>query len=146
MQARIEAARNVGKARGVPLVINARADGYILGGKGEDTFTDTIDRGRAWLEAGADCVFVPAVVDLQLISRLAAHLPGPLNVLVTDDTMPPVAELAKAGARRISCGPRLAQVAYGALAATAQAIAKDGDFASLAGAPGFAALNGLVGT
>ena len=48
----------------MPLVLNARTDVFI-GEVGDPAtrLTRAIERGRAYLAAGADCVFVPAVAD-----------------------------------------------------------------------------------
>jgi 2-methylisocitrate lyase-like PEP mutase family enzyme len=59
-------------------VLNARTDTYFAATRG-DVFAETVQRTERYLEAGADCVFVPGVVEQDTIRRLAAAIPGPLR-------------------------------------------------------------------
>jgi 2-methylisocitrate lyase-like PEP mutase family enzyme len=106
---RIRAARKAADAAGVPVVINARVDGFHHG-KGDDVFNDVIRRANAYLEVGADCAFVPFISDGALIGRVAAAIDGPMNVLAGADT-PPVPELKKLGVRRVTVGSNFAKAA-----------------------------------
>lgn len=101
---KISAARAAADATGVPLVINARTDTFLE--PDVDQVEEAIVRGNAYLDAGADCVFTPGVVDAEGIRRLLAGLRGPLNVYAVPGT-PDVAELSTLGVRRVSvgCGP-----------------------------------------
>jgi 2-methylisocitrate lyase-like PEP mutase family enzyme len=101
--ARIRAMRSSSEELGVPFVINARTDVYHTRGTGEEHFTETIARAKAYLEAGADCVFVPFIDDAALIGRLAAAIPGPMNILA-GGTTPDIATLTRLGVKRISLG------------------------------------------
>ena len=62
--AKIAAVRAVAAETGVPLVLNARTDVFI-GAVGDPAtrLERAVERGRAYLEAGADCIFVPGVAD-----------------------------------------------------------------------------------
>src|SRR3954470_12567304 len=60
-------------------VLNARTDTYFVGTTG-DVFAETVKRAVRYFDAGADCVFVPGVVEAAAIRALAAAFPGPLNV------------------------------------------------------------------
>jgi 2-methylisocitrate lyase-like PEP mutase family enzyme len=101
--AKISAAREEADAAHVPLVINARTDTFLEPG---DQVEHAIERGNAYLAAGADCVFAPGVGSVAGISRLVAGLRGPLNVYAGPG-VPPVSELNRLGVRRVSvgCGP-----------------------------------------
>jgi 2-methylisocitrate lyase-like PEP mutase family enzyme len=89
---------------GVPVVINARTDGFLRGmGAGESRLTTTIERGRAFLNAGADCVFVPGVTDRDTIAALVQGIGGPINVLAVAGSLP-VSELQRLGVARVSLG------------------------------------------
>lgn len=101
--ARIRAIRSTGEELGVPFVINARTDVYHAGANDDAHFVETIARAKAYLEAGADCIFVPFIADEGLIGRLAAAIPGPMNVLA-GGTTPDVATLTRLGVKRISLG------------------------------------------
>ena len=80
--AKIAAVRAVGEETGIPLVLNARTD-VFLGQIGEPAtrLERAVERGRAYLEAGADCIFVPGVVDLGVITALVQGIDGPVSVL-----------------------------------------------------------------
>ena len=101
-------------ATGVRVVINARTD-VCLGefGPPDSRLAVAIDRGKAFLAAGADCVFVPGVHDRNAIAELVRGIGGPLNVLAVDGT-PPVAELQALGVARVSVGsgPMRASLAF----------------------------------
>lgn len=143
MRERIGAARKAGAAAGIDVFINARADGYLLGGTGPEVFNDTVDRGNAWLEAGADCVFVPGVADIDLLKRLTAAINGLVSVIVMDENTPSLTQLQAAGVTRISTGPRPMQAVMGTLAGMMDSIGENGDFRFMAGAPGFGDLQKL---
>lgn len=101
-------ARKIAKIRqradelGVPLFINARTDPYLLKfGDAPACLAEAMRRERLYRDAGADGVFVPGMVDLEAIATLAQSTPLPVNVMAIDGA-PELAEIAKAGARRIS--------------------------------------------
>lgn len=89
---------------GVPVVINARTDGFLRAmGPAESRLATTIERGRAFLAAGAECVFVPGVRDRDTIAALVQGIAGPVNILAVAGT-PPVPELQRLGVARVSLG------------------------------------------
>jgi 2-methylisocitrate lyase-like PEP mutase family enzyme len=133
---RVRAARTAVPA----LVINARTDLYLAG---RPDFDETVRRAIAYLEAGADCVFVPGVADAETIGRLAAVIPGPLNVLAMPST-PPVAELERLGVARVSVGSGLGRAALGWSRDAAATILATGSFEPLAGAVPFGELGDLL--
>jgi 2-methylisocitrate lyase-like PEP mutase family enzyme len=101
---KIAAIREAGDQVDVPLVLNARVDVFIAEiGEPGSRLEHTIERGRAYREAGADCVFVPAVVDESTIAALVHGIGGCVSVLATPRT-PPVVELARLGVARVSVG------------------------------------------
>ncbi len=101
---RLAAAREAAAKSGVPLVINARTDVFLLGvGAREQRLDHAVRRANAYREAGADCLFVPAVRDAQTIGALARGIGGPLNVLAGPGT-PPIPELERLGVARVSVG------------------------------------------
>lgn len=123
--AKLAAIRDVAREAGVPLVVNARTDVFLAGvGDPATRVERAAERGRAYLEAGADCVFVPAVSDPQQIGALVEQIGGPVSVLAGART-PSLDELARLGVARISVGSgpfltvlaltqRMAEEAYGA--------------------------------
>src|SRR5215471_12400254 len=80
---KIRAIREASAANGVPLVINARTDVYLMPiGPEETRFERTVERLRAYAKAGADCVFAPAVKDADTIAKLVGAVGAPLNILL----------------------------------------------------------------
>ena len=101
---RIRAAREAADASGVPIVINARTDSFWLKlGDERSRLGTSIERANRYREAGADCLFVPAVTDRETIRALVAGIDGPVNILAGPGC-PPIAELQQLGVRRVSEG------------------------------------------
>ena len=82
-------------------VLNARTDTYFAGTTG-DVFAQTVERAVRYVDAGADCVFVPGVVDEDTIRRLAAAIPGPLNVVAGLANTIDAPTLFSLGVKRVS--------------------------------------------
>ncbi|WP_276611636.1 isocitrate lyase/PEP mutase family protein [Cryptosporangium phraense] len=110
---RVAAARDAAAAYGVPdLVINARTDVYMRGiGTADERPDEVLRRAEAFAAAGADCLFVPALSDLPILTDLVARSPLPISVF-TGDGGATVAQLRATGVRRITVGPAPAQAAY----------------------------------
>jgi 2-methylisocitrate lyase-like PEP mutase family enzyme len=89
-------------AKDVHFVINARCDAFFTKIDG-DPFDTAIQRGRAYLAAGADCIFYPGLRDVELIGRIVKILNAPVNLLAGPGT-PPIAKLAELGVARVSAG------------------------------------------
>jgi 2-methylisocitrate lyase-like PEP mutase family enzyme len=103
----VTAAIKAGESAGVPFVLNARTDAFLRAGDRDRAavLADAIERGRAFLDAGAACVFVPGLLDEPTVGALvegigerrvsAINVPGSL----------PQARLAELGVARVSFGP-----------------------------------------
>ncbi|MER7845432.1 isocitrate lyase/phosphoenolpyruvate mutase family protein [Kitasatospora sp. NPDC096077] len=140
---RIAAARAAADTAGVPLFVNGRTDVFLRGlGEPEGRLDEAVRRLRAYVEAGADGVFVPGVADTETIAALVEAVPAPLNVLAGPGA-PTVAELAALGVARISLGPGLAEVAYAAVRRAAEEVYASGTCTSLDGGLTYPELNGL---
>jgi 2-methylisocitrate lyase-like PEP mutase family enzyme len=128
----------------VPLVINARTDGYWLKLGDETTrFADTVRRANLYRAAGADCLFVPGAADRDAIARLVRAIDGPLNVLAMQG-VPPIAELATLGVRRVSQGSGPARAALGTARRVADELKQRGTYdAYTTGAISYADANRL---
>jgi 2-methylisocitrate lyase-like PEP mutase family enzyme len=101
---KIAAVRNASDSAGVPLVINARTDIYLLPiGPEKTRFERTVERLRAYRKAGADCVFAPGVRDAETIGKLVRAIDAPLNILLQPGGVP-LKELEKQGVARASAG------------------------------------------
>ena len=134
---RIEAIRKLD----FPLVINARTDVFL---SGLDDFDEAVGRANAYLDAGADCAFVPGVTDELTIARLVRAIDGPVSILGMAAT-PPSGELERLGVARVSVGSGLARLALARTRETAAAVLTEGNFAVLAEAVPGAELNDLLG-
>ena len=128
---RVRAARKAADDFGISAVINARTDGYMLGGE-QDMFDETVKRANLYLEAGADCAFVIGVRDGHLIGRLAAAINGPMNVLAGPGT-PPVQKLKEMGVRRVTVGGNIAKAAYTMVKTAAEELKNSGTYEFAAG-------------
>ena len=96
-----------------PLVINARVDvflGPLIAGAGADVqgqlVPEAVERGTAYLEAGADCVYPIGLWEPDAMQRFISQVGRPVNVIRLPQT-PPVVELAALGVARVSWGPFL---------------------------------------
>ena len=85
---RIRAARGAAVAAGVPAVINARVDLYIKNvGDPASRFEETVRRGKAYLAAGADCIYPFGLAEVDAIERLVKALDhAPVNIVARPDT------------------------------------------------------------
>ncbi|KQS58240.1 phosphonomutase [Geodermatophilus sp. Leaf369] len=115
--AAVRAVVAAGEAEGVPFVLNARTDAFVKAGDRAkaDVVADAIERGKAFLEAGASCVFVPGLLDeptvVQLVEGIGERRVSVINV----PGSLPQARLAELGVARVSFGPwtqRLALTAF----------------------------------
>ena len=105
---RIAAIRATAEQAGIPLFVNARTDTYFV--PNDDPAArveETVRRARQYIEAGADGIFVPGITDLAEMADIAQRIARPLNIYAGFSGVPPIAELRRAGVRRVSlgCGP-----------------------------------------
>jgi len=129
---RIKAIRESASSAGVPLVLNARTDVYFAQkGDASSWFGEAVRRANAYLEAGADCVFIPGVTDAKVIGRLVREVHGPLNVLAVPGS-PFIAELQRLGVRRVSLGSAPMRATLGLAQRIAREILDSGTFVTIA--------------
>jgi len=141
--ARIRAAREAAKAAGGDLVINARTDVYLFAvGAPETRFDETVRRAGIYRAAGADCVFVPGVIDEETIAALVGAIDGPLNVMAMPGA-PSVSRLGELGVARVSAGPAIAQVALAATRRAALEMLEQGTYGALGEGMPFPEANGM---
>ena len=75
---RIRAAREAARAAGGDLVINARTDVYLMQvGAPETRFDRAVQRANLYRAAGADCLFVPGVIDATRSARWSGRSTDP---------------------------------------------------------------------
>jgi 2-methylisocitrate lyase-like PEP mutase family enzyme len=144
--ARIQAVRQVGDKLKVPLVINARTDAYWqTGASPADAMRNTLERGHAYLKAGADCIFVPGLRDPAQISKVVGEWKSPINILAGPG-VPSIPELAKLGVKRISYGSGPMRSAMGLLRRMCDEAKTSGTYEAMTqGAISHAELNALMG-
>lgn len=130
--ARIRAARNAADQAGVPIVINARTDTYMLGfgDSAASRFDETVRRGRAYLAAGADCLYPIGLADRDILESLVRTLNVPINVAARPG-LPDMAELARIGIARVSLATRLTTIAYSAADTALRNVVTNGCFDDL---------------
>jgi 2-methylisocitrate lyase-like PEP mutase family enzyme len=109
--AKIAEIKEAGLRQGVDVVLNARVDVYLRrrDDAPEDQIADAIARGRAYHDAGADCVF-PILCRTDAIEPLVRAIDAPVNVFARPG-VPDIARLAEIGVARISFGSGLMHVA-----------------------------------
>lgn len=132
--ARLRAAREAATASGVPIVINARVDNWMQHDDADAAarLADAIGRARAYLAAGADCIYPIALRESATLASLVRALDAPVNVIAGPGT-PGLAELARIGVARVSTATRFATLALGAVDRAASAMLASGRFDGLAG-------------
>lgn len=136
---RVAAARSV--APHGTFVLNARTDTYLLG-TGEDVFAATVERAQRFVAAGADCVFVPGVVEEETIRRLAAEIPAPLNVVAGLASTTDAPTLFSLGVKRVSVGGSIARAALSVVERAGRELLETGTLGFLDGAASYGDLQG----
>lgn len=141
--ARVKAARAAIAASGIPVVLTARCEAWLVGNP--DPLRTSLERLIAFADAGADCLYAPGVTRPDEIAAIVkAVAPRPVNVLVSTNNCDfTVSQLADLGVRRISVGAALARVAWGALIESARRIKDEGSFKTFADGAPFNELNDL---
>jgi 2-methylisocitrate lyase-like PEP mutase family enzyme len=122
------------------LFVNARTDTHWL--QDRPDLDETLRRLTAYVEAGADGVFVPGLAEPDDIRRVVNAIDAPLNVLALAGGQT-VAELGALGVARVSTGSLLFRAAVGAAVATAQSVARNAG--GVTGLPQYTEIIRLVG-
>lgn len=128
-QEKIKAIREMSSDKGIYLVVNARTDAYMLTQKPANGLRETIKRGNAYREAGADCIFVPDVgnLDKKTIETLVKEIDAPINIIAGTST-PSVLELQDMGVSRVSVGPRPMRAVLSLLRKIAKELMTEGTY------------------
>ena len=124
--ARVKAARAAIDKAGGDVVFTARSEGFI---RGRPDLDETIKRIKAFVVAGADCIYTPGIKTREHIeATVKAAAPKAVNFLNSGSFGFTVSDLAGMGVRRISVGGSLSRVAMHAFITTATQIANEGKF------------------
>jgi 2-methylisocitrate lyase-like PEP mutase family enzyme len=113
----VEAIMKVAEQEGVDFVLNARTDTFHLQRDRDAAanVADSIERGRAYLDAGAPVVFVPAILDEQQVEEIVGAFGPQKLTLIGIPGVPPLQRLEELGVARVSYGPLSQNVALTAL-------------------------------
>jgi 2-methylisocitrate lyase-like PEP mutase family enzyme len=122
---RVAAAVEAARALSFTFTLTARAENHI---RGNPDLGDTIARLQAYEAVGADVLYAPGLRTAEEVRAVCDAVSKPVNVLARADLT--LAEIAGAGARRVSVGGALTWVAVGAMAEAAAKLG-DGELASL---------------
>lgn len=140
---RIEAAREAASLAGADLFINARTDVFLRqAAPAEESLDAAIVRANQYLQAGADCAFVPGLLDPDRIRRLTSEVTGAVNIMAAPGG-PSIAELGKLGVARVSVGPALVLAALGTVRRAARELLKSGSYGLMSEGLRFAEANDL---
>ena len=127
--AAVEAALAAGRDAGIDFVLNARTDAFVLGdpeGDPDSALSEAIERGCAYLDAGAPVVFVPRAVRRDHIKALVDAFGARRLSLIAGPGSLPVDELQELGVARVSTGPYTQRVAMAALQGAARELLAGG--------------------
>jgi 2-methylisocitrate lyase-like PEP mutase family enzyme len=103
----------------------------------------TLACASAYLDAGADGIFVPGVTDAAVLIELTTRIAAPMNVMVGSGS-PTLGELTALGVARISLGSSLASAAYGLAQRAVREALETGSYSALDGSVSYGELNALL--
>ena len=141
--ARVRAAADLAHSLPVPFLLTARAENLL---HGRNDMADTIRRLQAYEAAGADVLYAPGLRNLDEVRHVTGALKRPFNV-VTGWLDPAItaAQLADAGAKRISVGGALSRLALAAFVNAGRAMKDGGSFAWMGDMMAFAEVRKMLG-
>jgi 2-methylisocitrate lyase-like PEP mutase family enzyme len=127
--AQVEAIMAAAAAEGVPdFVLNARTDAFHLGRDRDrvEAMAAALERGKAYLDAGAPVVFVPAILtEDEIVTLVDAFGPQRLSTIAIPGT-PSLARQQELGVARVSFGPLSQNVALTALQELVEEVQRGG--------------------
>lgn len=137
---RIKAARQAIDASGTGVVLTAGVDRLL--DNHEEPLPGIINRVTAYLEAGAEAVHVPGVVDPADITTLVkAVAPHPVGIVIDPASGLTVKNYSELGVRWLSSGSGMCRAAWGGFIRAAEEVATRGSFTSLQEAVPFSQIN-----
>jgi 2-methylisocitrate lyase-like PEP mutase family enzyme len=113
----VEKIMKIAELEGVDFVLNARTDAFHLGRDRDpaENLAEAVERGKAYLDAGAPVVFVPARLDEESVGTLVDAFGPQRLTMIGIPGVPPLARLEELGVARVSYGPMSQNVALTAL-------------------------------
>jgi 2-methylisocitrate lyase-like PEP mutase family enzyme len=126
---RVAAAAEAARTLGFPFTLTARTENFL---RGNPNLDDTIKRLQAFERAGADVLFAPGLPDLPSIRKVCEAVSKPVNFMAgIKGKSFSVAELEKAGVRRISLATSLFRAAMTGVIEAAREVKEQGSFGYL---------------
>jgi 2-methylisocitrate lyase-like PEP mutase family enzyme len=126
---RVRAAAAAARSAGFPFTLTARTENFL---RGNPSLEDTIKRLQAFERAGADVLFAPGLPDLSSIKKVCEAVSKPVNFMAgIKGKSFSVAELEKAGVRRISLATSLWRAALTGVLEAAREVKEQGTFGYL---------------
>lgn len=123
---KIEAIKSMAANNGFDVFINARTDVYLASLVPEHArVEESLKRGHMYREAGADGLFVAALVDVEQIKAVVAGIDLPINLLARQG-LPDANALAQLGVRRLSAGSTITQTLWGQAEQLARGFLQEG--------------------
>jgi 2-methylisocitrate lyase-like PEP mutase family enzyme len=120
---RLRAARAALDSVDPNLVLAGRSEGYLIGAP---DLAATIERLKAYADAGADVLYAPGVSKPEEIKAIvAAVAPKPVNVILVSPQMR-ASDLKDLGVRRVSVGGFLETASWAAFEAAARSLSETG--------------------
>ena len=143
-RSRLRAARNaIDKAGGDTCCWSAAPNAFCVG---QPDLDHTIQRLKAYADAGADCLYAPGIRTPEHIGAVVAGgAPKPVNLLMGWPGDLTVRQIAELGVRRVSIGGALARAAWGGFMRAAKLIVEQGRFDGFANAASGSELDAFFG-
>jgi 2-methylisocitrate lyase-like PEP mutase family enzyme len=139
---RIAAAVAAARALPFPFTLTARTENFL---RGNPDLDDTIKRLLAFEHAGADVLMAPGLPDLAAVRAVCSAVSRPVNFMAgIKGRSFTVAELAAAGAKRISLATSLYRAAMSGLLDAAREVKEQGTFGYLDTTMATPELNGFM--
>jgi len=129
---RISTLRQIADEEDVHLVINARVDSFVspLFTDKEQAMKEVETRAKAYVAAGADCIFPIGPGDEPTVRILRERVESPINILASP-TAAPLSVLREIGINRISFGPYVFRSCLKKFADIAEGLRNDGDYGAV---------------
>ncbi len=128
---RIRTIRKMAVEEGIPLVINARIDVFVRRGEISHAkkIEETIVRGQAYIDAGADCLYPMGPGDIETLKKIRDETKAPINVYASKAAAS-MKELEAIGVSRLSLGPGLIRASLTTMKNVAQQLLDYGSYDS----------------
>ncbi len=127
---RISTVREISARQNLHLVINARVDCFLSSWFPNKikAMDEVVARAKAYLEAGADCIYPIGAGDERTVRVLRDHIQAPLNILASS-TSAPLSILRSIGINRVSFGPFVFRACLKQFVDIVEEIGAKGDYA-----------------